>query len=191
MTKMYLLAKLTLTILGIFILLDFLSYLELPSRLTKGYSDAVVGPLLVTVVSLAPLCILAYYLLFKSDNLARKMVGSTNEDSSDVSRIWVVTGFRLTMFLCGVLIISGSIEFLVRVAGFVIVGPRLIINMIFYKYIDTAFRLGFREWLRLFVDVCRAVLGIYLVLGAPRFVRWQIRNLETCSRPKNVENQTL
>jgi len=191
MTKMYLLAKLTLTILGVFILLDFLSYLELPSRLTKGYSDAVVGPFLVTVGSLAPLCILAYYLLFKSDNLARKMVGSTNEDSRDASRIWVVTGFRLTMFLCGVLIISGSIEFLVRVAGFVIVGPRLIINMIFYKYIDTAFRLGFREWLRLFVDVCRAVLGIYLVLGTPHFVRWQIRKLKTCSRPKNVENQTL
>jgi len=191
MTKMHLFAKLVLTTLGIFILLDFLSYLELPSRLTKGYSDAVVGPLLVTAGSLAPLCILAYYLLFKSDSLARKMVGLTNEDTSDVSRIWVVAGFRLTLFFCGVIIISGSVEFLVRVAGFVIVGPGLIVNMILYKYIDTTFRLGFREWLRLFVDVCRAVLGIYLVLGAPHFVRWQIRKLDTCSQPKNVENQTL
>jgi hypothetical protein len=191
MTKMHLLAKLALTTLGIFILLGFLTYVEFSSRLAMEYPDDVIITLLVIIVSFAPLCILAYYLLFKSDNLARKMVGSTNKDTSDVSRIWVVAGFRLTMFFCGAIIISSSMEFLVRVAGFVIVGPRLIINMILYKYIDTAFRLGFREWLRLFVDVCRAALGIYLISGAPRFVQWQIRKLDTCSQPKNVENQTL
>jgi len=40
--------------------------------------------------------------------------------------------------------------------------------------VDKVFYMPARSWIQLIVNLAKAALGIYLVLGAPRFVRWQM-----------------
>jgi len=55
-----------------------------------------------------------------------------------------------------------------------VVAPKIIVSMIVYKYVDGVFYMPGRDWIQLIVNLARVILGIYLVLGAPRFVRWQM-----------------
>lgn len=192
MSKMYLIAKLALTILGVYVLVQFFNNLYILLRMclraqpSAGYAEAIVA----FVIGCSFPCIFAYYLLFKSDKLAKKIVGSGYENGGAVDNIWIVAGFRAVFFLCGALIISGSINFIINAVAFAIYCPKIIVDMIVYKYIDEVFSMPFETWLRLFVRSCKAALGIYLLLGAPRFLRRQIKKIDMNLRGLNIKPQT-
>ena len=192
MTKMHLLARFVLTVLGIFVIVALLDSINVLAKTHFGSpSSGVTAPKLVLLGVLSCVgCMLTYYFLFNSDSLVAKMVGPISEERLAVELIWIIAGFRLVFFLCGLLIMRDSIWFLIRAGVFLITSPKVLVDMIVYKYVDEIFRLDFYEWLQLFVKACKAALGIYLILGAPHFVHRQIRKLESYPPSRNVENQT-
>ena len=63
---------------------------------------------------------------------------------------------------------------IVNAVGFILYGPKLIIDAIAYGEFDENFPLSFESLLQSVVKLFQAALGIYLILGAPHFIRWQI-----------------
>jgi len=169
MTKMHLIARLALTALGVLVLVESLRYIQLAGAMGPGWA-----PSLFCLGIFLLLSFLACRFLFWSDAWVERMIGPADEDISPVSRIWAVGGFRVVLVFCGLLILSGGFEILIKTAAFIVVAPKIIVNMIVYKYVDEVFYMPARSWLRLIVDLAEAALGIYLVLGAPRFVRRQM-----------------
>jgi len=169
MTKMHLIAKLALTVLGVLVLVESLRYIRLVGTVGPGWV-----PSLCSLGICLLLSVLACRLLFWSDAWVERMIGPADEDVPAVSRIRAVGGFRVVLLFCGLLVLSGRIEILIRAAAFITVAPKIIVNMIVYKHVDKVFYMPVSTWVRLIVNLCKTALGIYLVLGAPRFVRWQM-----------------
>jgi hypothetical protein len=169
MTKWQLIAKLALTVLGIFIFVESMHYVWL-----AGAAGQLWWPSVYSLGIFLLFSVLVCRMLFWSDAWVERMIGPGDEDEPAIGTLASVGGFRIVLVFCGLLILAGRIEFLVRAAAFIVVAPKIIVNMIVYRYVDTVFYMSGREWLRLIVNLARAVLGIYLVLGAPRFVRWQV-----------------
>jgi len=192
MTKMHLMAKLTLTVLGIFVFIQFLKSLNMGVVITfeRGLSEVQVSQIMVLIISSAIFCLLAYYLLFKSDRWATKIVGSASENVGALNRLWIVSGFRLPLFLCGLLIISGSTQFIIDTLHFVICIPELILDLVVFKIPNEIFYMPFYRWVQILIKICKAVLGIYLILGAPQFVRWQVRKFESYLTTQVAKTQT-
>ena len=169
MTKMHLIAKLALTILGVFIFIESMRYVQLLASMGDKW-----GPPVCSLAIFLLLSALACRMLFWSNAWVERMIAPGDEDMPPVSCIWAVAGFRIALVFCGLLIFSGGFEILIRTAVFTVVAPKIIVNMIVYKCVDEVFYMPGRSWLRLIVNLAKAALGIYLVLGAPRFVRWQM-----------------
>jgi len=169
MTRMYLMARLALTVLGVFIFIESMRYLQLAWSVGDKW-----GPPVCSIGIFLLLSFLACRFLCWSDAWVERMIGPCDEDMPPVSCILVVGGFRVALVFCGLLILSGRIEILIRVAAFIVVAPKIIVNMIIHKHVDGVFYMPGRSWLRLIISLAKAALGIYLVLGAPRFLRWQM-----------------
>jgi hypothetical protein len=169
MTKMHLLSKLALTVLGVLVLVESLRYIRLVGTVGPG-----LVPSLCSLGIFLLLSVLACRLLFWCDAWVERMIGPADQDAPPVSRIRAVGGFRVVLLFCGLLVLADRIEILIRAVAFITVAPRIIVNMIVYRHIDKVFYMPVSSWARLIADLCGAALGIYLVLGAPRFVRWQM-----------------
>jgi len=192
MTKMHLMAKLTLTILGIFVLVEFLNNLNIGASMSfrRGLSEVTATGIIALLIASAVPCVLAYHLLFNSDRWATKIVGSTSENVGALNRLWIVSGFRLPLFLCGLLIISGSTQFIIDTLHFVICMPALILDLVVFKIPNEIFYMPFYRWVQILIKICKAVLGIYLILGAPQFVRWHVRKFESYLTTQVAKTQT-
>jgi len=169
MSRMHLIARLVLTALGVYTLVLGLNYGGLVGRVGPGWMGS-----LSCLVSCLFSFVLACGLLLSPDAWVERMIGPDDESGLPVSRIGVLAGLRVVLLFCGLIVLAGHIGFLLRAGAFLAVGPKIITNMIVYKYIDKDFYMPVSAWVRLIADVCGAALGIYLVLGAPRFVRWQM-----------------
>jgi len=169
MTKWQLIAKLALTVLGIFIFVESMHYVWL-----AGAAGQLWWPSVYSLGIFLLFSVLVCRMLFWSDAWGERMIGPGDEDEPAIGTLASVGGFRVVLVLCGLLILAGRIEFLVRTVAFIVVAPKIIVSMIVYKYVDGVFYMPGRDWIQLIVNLARVILGIYLVLGAPRFVRWQM-----------------
>ena len=174
MSRMHLIARLVLTALGVQVLILFLDALGIASRFRLTGPDLGWLQGLCWAVVWLLLFGLAYWLFFRSEGTAIRMAGPVSEGDQHVDTIWIAAGFRAIFVLCGLLILVSRIETLVRVAAFFPTGPRVLVEMIVYKYVDERFDMPFIYWAEAFVNFCKGILGIYLILGAPQYVRWQV-----------------
>lgn len=194
MNRMYLIAKLALTVLGIYLLIwlldsmkfSVLSSIRIQLEHGSGNKDRI---LLVFFTCAIPVSIV-YCLLFYNNGLAKWMSRSKQINDISVDYLWIVTVYRVTLFLCGTLFLFNSVHFLTRATIFTIYCPKIIVDMIIYKYVDSIFRMPVDEWIGIFLNVCRAALGIYLILGAPYLVSRQLKSLAVDSKPEDLEAST-
>lgn len=168
MTKWQLIAKLVLTVLGISALVQFLTYAQYSGQ--DWGQDYGFGAM--SLISLVVAC----WLLFFSYGWPERIAGPIGANEQPVGMIWVVGGFRIVLAFCGLVVLAGTMGFLVKAAAFILVSPKTIVSMIVHRHIDPVFYMAGWEWVLLTVNIARTALGIYLALGAPRFVRWQASN---------------
>ncbi|HUT31689.1 MAG TPA: hypothetical protein VMX13_18015 [Sedimentisphaerales bacterium] len=192
MTKMHLIARIMLTVLGIYLLVQLFDSLHvlLITNMGPQFSRGSTPGLLVFLIYPVIACSIVHYLLFRPDKLVRKMVGTTDDIPDCVDSIWIAAGFRLVLVFCGILITSRNIEFLVNSVAFLVYGPKLIVEMIVYKYIDKTFDMPLYAWLTIVAKLLKGALGIYLLLGAPQYLQWQIDKFDTHAGPVNLGTQT-
>ena len=148
MTKMQIIAKTVLTVLGIHIVLTLyhfylLRYVGPFEKLPMLLAQAMFCVSVTTVAAF-----LAYLMVFNNDNLALKMAGPGQEIDNRAQMKWLTKSLRTGLVFAGLMLLP----------GFTPKGHSLNDSPIVTMFI-----------------CARAVLTLYLICGAPHFVRWQTR----------------
>ncbi len=126
--------------------------------------------LLITAVYLAAVF---YFLIYKRDKWADKLVGTSDLSATSARIDWLPVAYRLVSVAVGLLCVYRFFTHIVYAAGRYIAATGT--NTVYQQqYKD----LIIRELLGLMILI---PIGIYLLCGAPHFVRWQVKKtLELC-----------
>jgi hypothetical protein len=188
MNKMHALAKIVLSAIGIYFTIRLLS--QLPYAIFMFYSKPsweTTGSLSFSVLFYTgATAVLAYLLIYKRENLAKKIVGSEQLPEPDSQIQWLPVALRL---IC----IAGGIYFL----NTVLWQTTNVISQLAafksyasanYKVIHTYAPFNYQSLLPWIIML---ICGVYLLCGAPHFVRWQVKKtLQLCKQqPEIKENQ--
>jgi NADH:ubiquinone oxidoreductase subunit 5 (subunit L)/multisubunit Na+/H+ antiporter MnhA subunit len=174
------LTRIILIGLGIYILIEvgrpFL--LSLPYFL---FYDSSVRPfgfasLISSIFAIAYAILIIYVLFYKANFLTEKIVGTETEPKERIW--WLPFAFRLTAVFSGILYLYRVIPSIVSMlCACLLVSER-----------QGAIPPTWLTWNYVIRYIILLALGIYLLYGAPHFVRWQVRKtLEQCKWPTELE----
>jgi len=192
MSKMHVIAKAVLAglgVLAVFSVLDFIS-IAVPGEIVRlrcgiPRTVSVVNILILTATTLA-FGVVFFRLIFRSDRWAERIVGCRKncEPMSDAS--WVVIVFRFAAVLCGLIITWRSLPAIVAVVSF---SPQLreVIRDMTYGIFPT---IPLTALCKAVFELICLVSGLYLLSGAPHFVRWQMEKL-AASEPFRSQAEQL
>ena len=182
MNRMHTLAKIMLCGIGIFFAIRLISIMVTltwmaiaePARLSiliAFFWAVIIGSCLAVVL---------YVFLYKREELAKKIVGANELSEPDSQIQWLPVAFRLVCLAAGMyclFTVGWSIS--LNLVQYIISKPKAVIEG--YKTIYTARFFGIELITRWLIMLA---IGIYLLCGAPHFVRWQVKKtLEQCKQP--------
>jgi hypothetical protein len=188
MNKMHTLTKIILSAIGVFFAIRLLPQLVIPIYwFYSKPSWETAGSSLFSVLFVAgAIGLLVYFLIYQHDQLAKKIVGSEQLPEPDSQIQWLPVALRL---IC----IAGGIYFL----NTVLWQTTHVISQLaaFKSYTDTNYKVIYTyapfNYQSLLPWIIMLICGIYLLCGAPHFVRWQVKKtLRLCKQqPEIKENQ--
>ncbi|MCX5637456.1 MAG: hypothetical protein NTX52_07160 [Planctomycetota bacterium] len=188
MNKMHTLARIILSAIGIYFAIRLLS--QLPYAIFMFYSkpswETAASSLLSLLLTVGLIALLLYFFFYKSESLAKKIVGSEQLPEPDSQIQWLPVALRL---IC----IAGGIYFLSTVLWQT---TYVISQLAFFKsYASANYRATNPyapfNYQSLLPWIIMLICGVYLLCGAPHFVRWQVKKtLQLCKQqPEIKENQ--
>jgi len=177
------LARIILVGLGIYVLIRHaigviaaLPYLFYGGSPLRGYA---VGQLVSFALFAVCSGLVIYALIWKADLLSAKITGIYESDQAEVW--WLPFTFRLAAVCAGILYLSWGISALASIIA------------TYVRMADPRFANRPMPWERLVGGIIQLPLAIYLLCGAPHFVRWQVKKtLEHCKRweePDGISDQ--
>ena len=167
MNKIHSFAKIVLAAIGIFFAIRIMSQILMPLALATRDPSLKSAAIAVASTLFLGLCLalIWYVFLYKREHLAKRVVG-TDELAEPASQIqWLPVAFRL---IC----IAAGLYCLYTVTWNIIYN----VNAYFsYEAKMYQFASQFLNTGRILHWLIMLTVGIYLVSGAPHFVRWQVR----------------
>jgi len=198
MNKMHTLARIILSAIGIFFAIRLLS--QLPYAIFMFYSkpswETAASSLLSLLLTAGLIALLLYFFFYKNECLAKKIVGSEQLPEpcppnslgrrADSQIQWLPVALRL---IC----VAGGIYFLSTVLW----QTTYVISQLaaFKSYAYTNYKVIYTyspfNYQSLLPWIIMLICGVYLLCGAPHFVRWQVKKtLQLCKQqPEIKENQ--
>ena len=190
MNKMHTLTKITLSAIGIFFAIRLLS--QLPLAIFYFYSKPsweTAGSLFFSVLLvIGAIAVLLYLLIYKRDSLAKKIVGSEQLPEPDSQIQWLPVAFRLICIAGGIYFLSAVLWRTTYVIGQLAIFKSYTTTYSNYKVIHTFAPFNYGSLLPWIIML---ICGIYLLCGAPHFVRWHVKKiLKQCTQqPEMKESQ--
>ena len=148
MTKMQIIAKTVLTVLGIHIALTLYHFYLLRYAGPVGKLPILLVQTMVCVSFTTLAGFIAYRMVFNNDSLARKMAGPGQEIDKRAQMAWLTKSLRTGLVFAGLTLLPG--------------------------FTPKGYSLNDSPIITIFM-CARAVLTLYLICGAPHFARWQAR----------------
>jgi len=131
--------------------------------------------------------LVAYFMVLSNNGLASKLTGPGPPLESTTQTAWLVQSLRVGLIFTGLMLLPGSALTLVKIAKtFFLIRPALN-EIIISKSTPNMLRLSYAQWYTSIYHLLKAVLAIYLICGAPHFVRWQAKH----SRQENGAAPTV
>jgi hypothetical protein len=182
---MHTLAKIILSAIGIFFTILLLPQLTIPIYLF--YSNPTwetAGALFFSVLLIAgTIAVLVYLFIYKRESLSKKIVGSEQLPEPDSQIQWLPVALRL---IC----VAGGIYFLNTVLWQT---TRVISQLATFKsYTYTNYKVSYAyapfNYQSLLPWIIMLICGVYLLCGAPHFVRWQVKKtLQLCKQQPEIK----
>jgi len=179
MNKMHTLTKIVLSAIGIFFTIRLLS--QLPLAIFWFYSKPsweTAGSMLLSLLLVAGvIAALLYLFIYKSESLAKKIVGSEQLPEPDSQIQWLPVALRLICIAGGIYFLSTVLWQTTRVLGQLarFKAETYSVDGKTYTQIYTGFApFNFQSLLPWIVML---ICGVYLLCGAPHFVRWQVKKI--------------
>jgi hypothetical protein len=185
MSKMQIIAKTALTVLGIYAIAASLTYITLPLKIQSSAT--------CTILMIAMFAVFLFYairvLIFDNNRLAQKISGPGENLTPDQLSLWLTASLRIGLVLAGMILISSSIPTILKILAFPLyVGP-FIEQLFVYKELPSLLDLTLNGWFNSISNILQALLAVYLLLGAPGFIQLQLNilNRQTLisERPNN------
>lgn len=174
MTKMQIVAKAVLAIAGVYAVVTLCWYLS--SLVPLIHRASSLSNILLFAIFTAFIAVIVFFLIFKNDELARKMAGDGEELNPANEAIWLVASLRLGAVLCGLILLSTSIPTILSI----LLSPihiRTLVNEIFlFEGFPKSLMFPLSKWCTIIYDFLKAILAIYLIAGAPYFIRQQLKS---------------
>lgn len=109
--------------------------------------------------------LIVYLLIYKSNFWSEKIVGSVQVEKPEAEVFWVPVSFRLVSIFSGILYVFFIISRMISkigpyIAYYISSHGERVMDLNFYQFLS---------W------IIFLVFGIYLIFGAPHFVRWQVK----------------
>lgn len=182
---MHALAKIILSAIGIFFAIGLLSQLVIPIYLfysTPTWETA--GTLFFSILLVAgAIGLLVYFLIYQHDKLAKKIVGSEQFPSPDSQIQWLPVALRL---IC----VAGGIYFLNTVLSHTtsVIGQLAVFKSYTHANYKTISPYAPFNYQSLLPWIIMLICGVYLLCGAPHFVRWQVKKiLQLCKQQPEIK----
>ena len=189
MNKMHTLAKIILSAIGIFFIIRLLS--QLPLAIYWFYSkpswETAATSLLSLLLTAGLIIVLLYLFFYKNESLAKKIVGSEQlpEPASQIQ--WLPVALHL---IC----IAGGFYFLLTVLW---QATHIIGQLAYFKANTHTYTVNGRTYVNSYYPpfnyqsvlpwVVSFICGIYLLCGAPHFVRWHVKKiLQQCKNQTEI-----
>jgi hypothetical protein len=177
MNKMHALAKIVLSAIGIYFAIRLLS--QLPYAIFMFYSKPsweTAGSSLFSVLFVAgAIGLLVYFLIYQHDQLAKKIVGSEQLPEPDSQIQWLPVALRLICVAGGIYFLSTVLWQTTYVIG----------QFAAFKAIHAYAPFNYRSLLPWIIML---ICGVYLLYGAPHFVRWQVKKtLQLCKQQPEIK----
>jgi hypothetical protein len=188
MNKMHTLARIILSAIGIYFAIHLLSLL--PYAILMFYSkpswETAVSSLISLLLIAGLISLLLYFFFYKSEGLAKKIVGSEQLPEPDSQIQWLPVALRLICVASGIYFLSTVLRQTTHVISQLAFFKSYASAN--YKVIHTYAPFNYQSLLPWIIML---ICGIYLLCGAPHFVRWQTKKtLQLCKQqPKIKENQ--
>lgn len=184
-TKMQIIAKAALTILGVSAIVNICGYLLMLPSLTQNIST--LRTILFLPVFIILLILITYFLIFKNNRLASKMAGPGEKLNPEGKTLWLVASLRLVAILYGLILLSSSIPTLLNIAVLPL-HIRPLINEIFaFGTFPKSLNFTARQWSSMIYNFLKALLAVYLLCGWPQFIRFQL----SIHKTESALNQNL
>ncbi len=187
MTKLSLVARISLNIIGVYFIVCWLDSVSLifgyfsSTAYVPAYTYKIIFILLVIhiLVLLVP-----YYIFIRKGASIWAIPANTVE--TQITQLWIQAVLRLAFVFCGVMILIYNFSFNEETIFFLITSPRKIVDMIVMGYIDPMFKRTSGLYISIIINVIKVILGVYLLLGAQRIVKWQTKKLIDESVPIKI-----
>lgn len=182
MNRMHTLAKIMLCGIGIFFAIRLISIMVSLTWVSISEPDkqSILLVLFWTVILVSCLATVLYVFLHKLEWLAMWIIGKDEFPEPESQIQWLPVAFRLVCLAAGMyclFTVGWSIS--LNLVQYIISKPKAVIEG--YKTIYTARFFGIELITRWLIMLA---IGIYLLCGAPHFVRWQVKKtLEQCKQP--------
>ena len=184
MTKMQIIAKAVLTILGLHVAV--LLYSNLKTTIGLLFHRIQNPPPLVSFTYLAVfaflLLLLIFYFVFKNNGLAVRISGSGEPLGLEQQRKWLIISLRLVLFFYGFVLLSDTVGAVIYFL-FTVLSPEFIDYLLDPQVLHPVLHLVESRWCEVIVNATKACLACYLIFGAPHFIRWQLKHsvIEHCA----------
>jgi len=178
MTRPHLIARLIFAAMGVYLLMRFLNsiYSAVWNLNLKCSPETPTWGMLVITAGLVITLTASLILLFRSDWLARMVTGPDADLCEKVDVRWIIAGLRMTACLCGLVILYWPISLLIPA---IINSPRILFDVALKRQ---EFPLPTRTIATIVMNTIKGLFGIYLIFGAPYYVRWQMRSIAAKTR---------
>jgi hypothetical protein len=186
MNKMQVWAKILMAILGLYGILVLLrdvwtSFAYLIYQIdSPGLKFTTVNYILfvITILFISLFVCVIYQLLFRGDKWARRLVWDIHGEQNHVEIFWLPASYRLAAFVCGIVIFYWTMPTIIR----------LFYLWISYFQGEPDYRIHEMPGDSTILTILRLVLSVYLIYGAPHFVRWQVKKALTESKKPTVDS---
>lgn len=183
---MQIVAKTTLTVLGIYAVVSM--YRFYPGRYRYSIQESsIFHEILFLSAYTVIVAFIAYFMILKNDSLSRKLAGPGQQLDGPTQAVWVTKSLYTGLVLAGLILLPNSIHGIIKFLKIPFVIRPIINEIIDFKKFPEVFTLSYRQWYKNIYELLTAILGVYLVLGAPHFIRWQIKQSLAATNPEGVE----
>lgn len=175
MTKIQIIAKTFLTVLGIYAVLTLYGFY--PGRyLHQADKTSIPQEFALLCTFTVFVGFIAYFMVFHNDRLAGKLAGPGELLEPQAQATLLAKSLRVGLVFTGLMLLPGSVPTLVGIAKtFFLIRPALN-EIIISKRTPDMLRLSYAQWYTSIYHLLKAVLAIYLICGAPHFAAWQAKN---------------
>jgi hypothetical protein len=183
--QIQMIANVCIAVIGIHIaLIAINNYILLPRTMfCRSEIMSRLFDMFYVAVSLGVLSAIVFFMIVNNNWLIKKILPDEEPIPAENQKKWFISSLRIGLVFCGLMLLAGSAESLVYtakiIAGLPIWGRKLFAD-IFYDG-----RFDWPQFFRLFFNIFRVAVIIYLIAGAPGFVKWQTKR----TFKQGVENE--